>query len=384
MTAGERVDVAQLATALARSLRAGGLDVTSSATIDFAEALGIVGLADPQHVFFAGQACFCRRAEDIDTYAVTFWAFFRQFRQQFPGGRLTSVPPAPVTTPSAAFQDQLGERDQPEADDDGLGAETAPALVAYSAIEVLRTKDFAACTDEELAEAERLMTHLRRRAPMRRGRRLEPSRSIARGTLDLRRTVRGAVATGGQPLRLARRARGVRPRPVVLLLDVSGSMQPYARAMLRYAHATIASQRSVEAFTLGTRCTRVTRELAWRDPDAALRRTARSAVDLDGGTRLGACLKDFVDSWGTGGVARGALVVLCSDGWDRGDPAVLAEAMERLSHVAHKVIWVNPLKASEGYEPLARGIAAALPYTDEFLSGHSLAALDQLTEVMAR
>jgi uncharacterized protein with von Willebrand factor type A (vWA) domain len=161
-------------------------------------------------------------------------------------------------------------------------------------------------------------------------------------------------------------------------------MQPYTRALLRFAHATIVAQRRVEAFTLGTRCTRVTRQLSWRDPDAALARVASAAPDLEGGTRLGEGLAEFNEAWGLRGMARGAIVVLSSDGWDRGDPAVLGGEMARLARVAHKVVWVNPLKASEGYEPLVRGMAAALPYVDEFVSGHSLDALEELAEVIAR
>jgi uncharacterized protein with von Willebrand factor type A (vWA) domain len=171
---------------------------------------------------------------------------------------------------------------------------------------------------------------------------------------------------------------------VVLLLDVSGSMGAYTRIMLRFAQATIVSLRSVEVFTLGTPCIRVTRELSWRDPDAALARVAATATDLKGGTRLSECLGDFNDAWGVGGLARGAIVVLVSDGWDHGDPAVLATQMARLPHVAYRVIGVNPLKASPGYEPLVRGMAAALTFTDEFLSGHSLDAIDELAEVIAR
>jgi uncharacterized protein with von Willebrand factor type A (vWA) domain len=267
------------------------------------------------------------------------------------------------------------------------GPEGAPrdeVTVGSSAAEVLAHKDFAACSEAELAEAGRLMAEMQRRPPVRPGRRLEVTRSTRHGELDVRRTVRGALRHGGDPVHLRRRVPGNRPRRTVLLLDVSGSMRPYARAMLRFAHATVLSHRSVEAFTLGTRCTRVTRQLGWRDPDAALARAAAEASDLDGGTRLGTCVSEFVEHYGVGGLARGATVMLCSDGWDRGDPAVLEAAMARLSHVAHRVIWVNPLKAQPGYEPLARGMAAALPYTDAFVSGHSLEALDELAELLSR
>ena len=376
-------DLAALATGFSRSLRAGGLEAPASASIDFAEALALVGTDRPDHVFWAGEACFCRNEEDLALYAETFRAFFARNPPIFPRGRLTTVPPVPVTRPPAAVEAEDSEDDQDHGgDEDQTDQPLRP--VAYSATEILRAKDFAHCTEAELDEAERLISSLRRRPPTRRGRRLKSGRDSSRGVLDVRRTLKYSLRSGGDPARLARRVRGVRARKVVLLLDVSGSMGSYARAMLRFAHATIVSQRSVEAFTLGTRCTRVTRELSWRDPDAALARVAAAATDLKGGTRLGECLRDFNESWGIGGLARGAIVVLVSDGWDRGDPETLATQMARLAHVAYRVIWVNPLKASPGYEPLVRGMAAALPYTDEFLSGHSLDAIGELAEVMAR
>jgi uncharacterized protein with von Willebrand factor type A (vWA) domain len=161
-------------------------------------------------------------------------------------------------------------------------------------------------------------------------------------------------------------------------------MDPYARALVRFLHAAVIGRGGVEAFALGTRLTRITRELGSRDPDAALQRAAVAVTDWSGGTRLGEGLREFNDRWGTRGTARGAVVVILSDGWDRGDPAVLAEQMARLARVSHRIVWVNPLKAAPGYAPLARGMAAALPYVDEFVEGHSLAALERLAEVINR
>jgi uncharacterized protein with von Willebrand factor type A (vWA) domain len=171
---------------------------------------------------------------------------------------------------------------------------------------------------------------------------------------------------------------------VVLLCDVSGSMEPYARALLQFLHVAVAGRTRVEAFALGTRLTRLTRELSTRDPDAALRAASERVVDWSGGTRLGEGLRTFNDEWGVRGTARGAVVVILSDGWDRGTPEVLAEQMARLARVAHRVVWVNPLKATPEYAPLARGMAAALPHVDEFVEGHSLAALEDLVSVIAR
>jgi hypothetical protein len=175
----------------------------------------------------------------------------------------------------------------------------------------------------------------------------------------------------------------VQRRRIVLLLDVSGSMEPYARAFVRFLHAAVVGRTKVEAFALGTRLTRITKELSSRDPDAAVRAAARRVTDWAGGTRLGEGLRTFNDTWGIRGMARGAVVVVLSDGWDRGAPEVLAEQMARLARVAHKVVWVNPLKATPGYAPLAQGMAAALPYVDAFVEGHSLAALEELAEVIS-
>jgi len=196
--------------------------------------------------------------------------------------------------------------------------------------------------------------------------------------------VRRALRTGGEPIRRAWYAPTLQPRRLVLLCDVSGSMDPYSRALLRFMHAAVAGRRRVEAFTMGTRLTRLTRELLSRNPDQALRRAGAAVPDWSGGTRLGDTLRDYNDEWGMRGMSRGAVVVILSDGWERGDPTVIADQMARLSRVAHKVVWVNPLKASPGYAPLARGMAAALPYIDEFIDGHNLNALDDLIEVISR
>jgi hypothetical protein len=194
--------------------------------------------------------------------------------------------------------------------------------------------------------------------------------------------VRRALRTGGEAVSLAWRAPGAQPRRLVMLCDISGSMEPYSRALLRFAQAAVVGRPKVEVFALGTRLSRLTRQLSSRDPDAALAAAGRAVADWSGGTRLGEGLRSFNDRWGVRGMARGAVVVILSDGWDRGDPAELAEQMGRLHRVAHRVVWVNPLKAAPGYAPLARGMAAALPWVDAFVEGHSLAALEHLSSVI--
>jgi uncharacterized protein with von Willebrand factor type A (vWA) domain len=244
-----------------------------------------------------------------------------------------------------------------------------------SSLEVLREKSFAECSDEELEQLARLMRSLRLAVPPRRTRRRAPSRD---GELDLRRTVRRALRTGGDPVRLARRQRRRQPRRLVLLLDVSGSMTAYSRALLVFAHATVRTDHRWEVFCFGTRLTRVTRALDAPTLDDALRNVATEVLDWEGGTRIGASLKTFLDGWGHSGLARGAVVVICSDGLDTGDSSLLREQMARLSRLAELVAWLNPLKADPRYEPVARGMATALPYVDVFASGHNLASLEAL------
>jgi uncharacterized protein len=250
----------------------------------------------------------------------------------------------------------------------------------YSPVEVLKTKDFALYSPEEFAELQRLLADLRLSGALRRSRRLEPA---LRGRHDPRRTLRSALRTGGEAVRHRFRKARVQPRKVVLLCDVSGSMAPYSRALLRFLHAGVVSGARLEAFSMGTRLTRITRELATRDPDQALRQAAGAVKDISGGTRLGDALREFVDRWGQRGMARGAVMVVLSDGWDRGDVEVLAEQMQRLKRLAYRVIWVNPLKSAPGYQPLAAGMAAALPHVDVFLSGHNFESLRELAGAIA-
>jgi uncharacterized protein with von Willebrand factor type A (vWA) domain len=248
---------------------------------------------------------------------------------------------------------------------------------------VLRARDFAEYTPDEHAEARRMMADLRLVSALRPSRRQRPTNET-RGRTDLRRTVRRSLRSGGEATPRAVRTASSRPRRIVLLCDVSGSMEPYARALLRFLHVAVVGRGRVEAFALGTRLTRVTRELSSRDPDAALAAAAGRVLDWSGGTRLGDGLRAFNDRWGVRGMARGAIVVILSDGWDRGDPAVLGAEMARLARVAYRIVWVNPLKATPEYAPLARGMAAALPFVDDFVEGHSLGALEELVGVIAR
>lgn len=279
-------------------------------------------------------------------------------------------------SPTAAEWHRLDDgEDQPEP-----GEEAAIRIVA-SAVEVLRSKSFADLSEEERAEVGGLIRALAVALPEQRMRRTRPSTKGAR--FDVRRTLRRSLRTRGEPFDRAWRDRRVRGRPLVLILDVSGSMSPYARALVQFGYAAMAAGRRVEVFCFGTRLTRVTRTLRTKDPDRALREIGRTVVDWEGGTRIGESLKSLLDGWSQRAALRGAVVVLCSDGLERGDPELLRAQMARLGRLAHKVVWVNPLKGSPRYEPLARGMAAALPSVDVFLSGHNLESLFELSRTLA-
>ena len=363
---------AELPVAFARLLRRRGLDVAGTAVQSFAEALALVDVRRPETAYWAGRTTLVHRAEDIAAYDRAFADFWR--------GR--AAPPPPPAEPSGVT---LLTDDGDDGGDDDLAAEAHDDLVRelrFSRVERLADKDFAACSHDELGELHDALARLRVAGPTRRSHRLTPATGSG-GRPDLRRTVRDAKRTGGEALRLRTRRNRRRPRRLVLLLDISGSMDAYARALVRFAHAAVLARRHVEVFTLGTRLTRVTRQLRGPDPDAAVAAAAAEVADWSGGTRLGDVLGEFNDRWGVAGLARGAVVVILSDGWDRGDPERLEEEMTRLHRVTHSIVWVNPLKAAPGYQPLARGMAAALPHVDRFVPGHSLAALVDLADLVA-
>ncbi|MDE0833385.1 MAG: VWA domain-containing protein [Acidimicrobiales bacterium] len=354
-------------------LRRAGLAVPLGSTLDFGRALAEIGISTRSGVYWAGRATLVRRQEDVGTYDE---AFERHWMSAAAGS--VAVAEQPTIT---LLLDVPEDAAVPDVDDGASDGDGDHISVRWSRTEVLASRDFADCTADELAELHDLMGGLRLFGATRRCRRLRPAQH--RGRPDLRRTVRAALRTGGEPIHRAFSEPGVRPRRLVLLLDVSGSMEPYARALIRFLHAAMVGRRDVEAFALGTRLTRLTRELSTRDPDAALARAAVAVTDWSGGTRLGDGLRVFNDKWGVPGMARGATVVILSDGWDRGEPSVMEEQMGRLHRVAHQVVWVNPLKASPGYAPIARGMAAALPHVDRFVEGHSLDSLRSLVAVLA-
>jgi uncharacterized protein with von Willebrand factor type A (vWA) domain len=370
-----RSDPAQIAVAFTRVLRGAGLRVPTSCTHTFAEALDAVGFADRRGVYWAGRASLVRRPEDISVFDRAFAVFFEQRDADGTAEELDEQIDITIAI------DSDDDPDTDDGDDSAAPTDDPTIELRFSATEILRHKDFAEYSMAELDQAHELMSQLRLVGSPRSSLRLGPARRETTWP-DMRRTVRAAIRAGGEPIDRRFRERSTRLRRLVLLLDVSGSMEPYARALLRFVHAAVAGRQKVEAFTLGTRLTRVTRELSSHDPDVALRDAGRRVADWSGGTRLGDGLQRFNDEWGVRGLARNSIVVVLSDGWDRGDPDELSEQMQRLHRVTHRLIWVNPLKVTPGYAPLARGMAAALPHVDHFVEGHSVDAMEELCRLI--
>ena len=359
------------AVAFGRVLRGAGLRVGTDRLVEFARALEELDAGRREDVYWAGRITLVSRPEELETYDRAFELFWDR-------GARAKARPTPKVRLSIPKPETSVMPPKKRVERDERGEEAV--RLRYSPVEVLKTKDFALYSPEEFSELQRLLADLRLSGALKKSRRLEPAH---RGRHDPRRTLRGALRTGGEAVRHRFRKARVQPRKVVLLCDVSGSMAPYSRALLRFLHAGVVSGARLEAFSMGTRLTRITRELATRDPDQALRQTAGAVKDISGGTRLGDTLREFVDRWGQRGMARGAVVVILSDGWDRGDVEVLAEQMQRLGRLAYRVIWVNPLKSAPGYQPLAAGMAAALPHVNVFLSGHNFESLEELASAIA-
>ena len=361
----------RLAVGFARVLRRLDIATPLDSVLTFINALSLVGIDNRESVYWAGRATLVRRPEDISTFNKAF-AVFWEHRES------VALPDDEQLHITLALD---SDEEEGSADGNAEASDEPTITLRFSGVETLRDKDFASYTNDEMQQAQQFMQSLRVAGPPRPSLRMKPSR--ARGKRpDMRATVRASLAASGEPMRRHWVEKGDKPRRIVFLLDISGSMEPYARALVRFVHAGVAGRQRVEAFTLGTRLTRITRELSSKDPDRALRAAGENVRDWSGGTRLGETLRIFNHEWGVRGMARGAIVVVLSDGWDRGDPIVLAEQMERLHRVAFRIVWVNPLKVTPGYAPLARGMAAALPYVDDFVEGHSLDSLELLTKVI--
>lgn len=360
IAAGQAVDVVATMTAFARTLRAAGVPADHERTQNLLKALDHLDVTDQAEVYWAGRLTMCATPDDLPRYDRCFSAFFDG--QRAGPGRTNTVQ---VTRYTAAADGG--------AQGDGEGDAT-PATA--SSTEVLRRRDVAKLSQAEREEVHRLLALLRDARAQRRSRRYQ---NAHRGVLDRRRTIRDALRKGDIAL-LRYRTHTTRPREVVLLVDVSGSMTAYAETLLRLAHALVRNEpRATRVFSVGTRLTPITAELRHRDAGTALNEVSRTIPDWSGGTRLGEELRDFLKNHD----ARGAIVVIASDGWERGDPALLGAQMARLARQAYRVIWVNPHKGHEEYQPLTGGMRAALPYIDDLVAGHSLAAYEELSERLA-
>jgi uncharacterized protein len=388
------LDAPALAAAFGRRLRAAGVPVTPERSASFARGLELVRPDRRSRLYWTARAAFVSSHEQVPAFDAVFSAVFDGVVD--PGdsrGQAGSPParspgePGPRGPNAAARAGEPAGGGVPRlaAERAGHGADAAEPrvvpLALASAEERLSEKRFADLEPDELAAMRRLMARLELAPPLRRTRR---RRRGHRGEhVDVRRTVRASVATGGDPVRLARRRRRDRPRRLVLLCDISGSMEPYARAYLQFLESAAGGGAHAEAFVFATRLTRLTRALRGAAPEAAIRRAAATAPDWSSGTRIGEALRAFNDCWGRRGLARGAVVVILSDGWERDDPALVAREMERLGRLAHRIVWVNPRAAAPGFAPLAGGMAAALPHCDALLSGHNLAALEAVADAIA-
>lgn len=365
----------ELLVGFTHALRAAGVPVNTARRQTFLRAVSVVGLGDRRGTYWAGRATLCAGPEDLDRFERLFAAWFRH-------GDSDSVP-APDQSAEENAAGGAGLDGDGGGDDEP--AREAEISAAASADEVLRHRDIAELSLAERARLAALFDGLRPRLPRRPTSRRVPWR---RGEVDTARTMRAIRHRMGEPAELAWRRRPTRERRLVLLVDVSGSMAPYADALLRLAYAFVqvggAGRQQVEVFTIGTRLTHVTRALQVRDPERAVAAAGNTVADWSGGTRLGEVLRVFIDRWGRRGLARGAVAVVFSDGWERGDADLLARQARRLKGLARRVVWVNPHKGKAGYLPLQRGIVAVLPFVDDFVAGHSLAAFEELVEVVAR
>jgi uncharacterized protein len=355
-----------------RVLRQAGLEVGPGRIADGLSGLDHVDLTRRDDVYWALRANFVARREELEIFDRAFQAWFLR-------ASLAPIKLAPPPPRGAVLRRVHNGARSADGDNDGREARAARG---WSYEEILRTKDFGAMTPEEFDRVRALIAGIAAERPRRRSRRL---RRHHRGReLDLRRTIRESLGAGGDPVRREFRLRARVPRKLVVLCDVSGSMEAYVRPLLLFVHAVRGSGKGVEAFAFGTRLTRLTPAFQTSDPDRALRDAARSVIDWCGGTRIGASLKTYNDDWGRRALTRGAVVVIASDGWEREESGagLLEQQMARLARQAHTVVWLNPQKGHPEYEPLAAGMQAALPHVDRFLPGHNLASLERLGEVL--
>ncbi|MBO9358219.1 MAG: VWA domain-containing protein [Thermomicrobium sp.] len=393
------MNFAQRALAFARLLRRAGVKTTTGQAMDFVRAIEHIDISRREEFREAARACLVTHKDDLPVFDRLFDLYWRA-KPEYTDGLLQQPDPddlielAPEEgeeaeeTEGSSIEGARGRRleaiEAIEEAEEGEGSETESLADAfsYSPAEILREKDFADFTEDELAQIRRFMQQLTWQIGRRRSRRKVAS---PKGRfIDPRRTMRRSLQSGGVPLTLARRQTKTKPRQLVVICDVSGSMDRYSRILLQFIYAVENGMAKVEAFVFGTRLTRVTRLLKHQDIDEAMRRVAREVQDWSGGTRIGQSLQSFNQEWARRVLRNGAVVLIISDGWDRGDPQLLAQEMARLQRSCYRLIWLNPLLGSPRYEPLTRGIQAALPYIDDFMPIHNFASLEALAKHLSQ
>jgi uncharacterized protein len=354
-----------------RALRAAGLTIGTGDVLTYCSAMHPLDPTDLTDLYWAGRVTLVNRREDITAYDTVFRRYFLDE---------TRAPETALMLRAQGSATVAAELMQPLTETSDDEEQTALGLVA-SGVDVLRHRSFAACTPAELAALRRIMARMRLTPPRRRTRRT--LRAPTGSALDMRGMIRESMRKLGEPGELVYRQRRTRPRPLILVLDVSGSMADYSRHLLQFAHTARHAAGRVEVFCFGTRLTRITRALSRRQPDAALAAAGELVTDWEGGTRIGASLDTLVRTWGRAGLCRGGVVIICSDGLDRGDPEVLAKAMERLSRLCYRIVWLNPHKGSDpSFRPSTLGMMVAAPHVDLLLSCHDLASLEQLAQTL--
>jgi hypothetical protein len=392
------LDLPALVGALSERLRAAGVPVTAGHAVEAAHALTLVKPITRRRLYWTLRAVLVSDQAQIKAFDAVFSTIFgkRPVGEDFKAPDAQTVPAPPDERSAAEHKSspsESTEHEQPRPQSSAPPSERDPAeeeaqhesevpLAIAADDEVLMGKSFDALAPHELAQLLKMMSALELATPVRRTRRSERGRHGER--IDLRQTLRASLRTGGDPVRLAHRRRRVVPRRLVMLCDISGSMEPYARAYLQFLTCAAGSGPNAEAFAFATRLTRLTRALASRNPDRAIQRAAAAAPDWSSGTRIGDALKAFNDRHGRRGMARGAVVVIISDGWERGDPLLVGREMERLSRLAHRIVWVNPRMSAPAFSVQAGGMRAALPYCDAIVSGHSYEALGEVVEAIRR
>ncbi len=391
-----QLDLPAVAGAFSQRLHEEGVPVTPVQSANYATALTLVKPESRRRLYWTTRSIFVTAVQQLPAFNRVFDEIFvnlaeeeqededepdaldAEDKDEDDDTKDTEEPPAP---PKDMEGGEMSAGDSPGEDDDEEDDATEIPIAQASEEELLAEKSFSDLEAHELAMLYHLMTRLKLATPTRRLRRVKRQRHGER--IDMRRTLRASLRTAGDPIKLKYRKRRIEPRRLVMLCDISGSMEPYARAYLQFLHCARATGPNAEAFVFATRLTRLTKQLAGRNPQRAIRRATEATPDWSSGTRIGDALKTFNDRHGRRGMARGAVIVILSDGWERGDPEIVERQMQRLSRLAYRIVWVNPRVSAPGFAPRAGGLVAALPYINALVSGHSLKSLDEVADAIA-